>query len=296
MKLILLHGRSQQKYDEKELRENWINALKSGLKKNNLELNIDEEDIIFPYYGKLLMELIDHRNSSDQVIEKGTGEVDDKFADFANELLTEVARSKGISDQKIAEIAGIDVKEKGVRNKDWFIYILRAIDSESSGAEFALRLFTNDVFHYLTNPIIGGKINEFVATHLPEPATHCVWVGHSLGSVISYNILSKYKTRNINEFITVGSPLGMKVIKKHLEAPLLMPPCSVNGWYNAFDKNDSVSLFPLEKPHFTINPAITNNGMVLNDTPDKHGISGYLSDKNVALRIYEALSKQDAPK
>jgi len=70
-----------------------------------------------------------------------------------------------------------------------------------------------------------------------------------------------------------------------------MPSCLVSGWYNAFDKNDSVSLFPLENPHFTTNPAITNNGKVLNDTSEKHGSTGYLGDKDVALRIYKALNK-----
>lgn len=50
-----------------------------------------------------------------------------------------------------------------------------------------------------------------------------MWIGHSLGSVISYNILSKYKIKNIKEIITVGSPLGMKVIKRNLESPLLNP-------------------------------------------------------------------------
>lgn len=289
MKLVLLHGRSQQKFNEKNLKDQWIAALKEGLQKNGLSLNISKEDIIFPYYGKMLMKLIDDRNSyQEDVIEKGSNGVDPEFALFCSEFLGQVAVNANITDDKIAAIGNIAVTEKGPQNWPWVLAILRAIDSESDFGQDTLWAITNDVYHYLKNPFIRKTINEFVTSFLPDEK--CVWVGHSLGTVISYDILSKYNIPNINEIISVGSPLGMKVIKRNLESPLLMPPCSINGWYNAFDKNDTVSLFPLSKPNFTTDPIITNFEGVKNDTKNKHGITGYLKDKEVALRIYNALT------
>ncbi|MEJ5049361.1 hypothetical protein WH221_05945 [Chryseobacterium culicis] len=291
MKLVLLHGRSQQNKEEAKLKEEWIDSLERGLQKSGLTLNLSEDDIIFPYYGNLLIDLIDNRNNYQKdVIEKGAGGLDPEYAAFCSQFLEEVAINAGISDQQIAEFSKISITEKGPLNWPWVLAMLRKIDSEYSFGQSTLWAFTNDVFHYLKNPIIRRKIDDFVKSFLPEE--ECVWVGHSLGSVISYNILSTYKAKTIKEIITLGSPLGMKVIKKNLKSPLIMPLCSTNGWYNAFDKNDTVSLFPLIDPHFYTDPAITNNGKVLNDTSNKHGITGYLKDKEVALRIYNALTNK----
>ncbi|QRY55978.1 hypothetical protein [Sphingobacterium siyangense] len=292
MKLVLLHGRSQQDRDEVELKQEWIAALNEGLKKSKLSLDLSEEDIIFPYYGKMLMKLINDRDSfQENVVKKGSGGIDPEFAHFCADFLGTVAANAGITDQRIAELSELDVTEKGPQNWPWVLAILRAIDSESDFAQATLWAITNDVFHYLRNPVIRKTIDDFVAKSLPKEGEKCVWVGHSLGSVITYNILSKYKIKNIKEIITIGSPLGMKVIKRNLESPLLNPPCSVSGWYNAFDKKDAVSLFPLESPYFTTDPTITNYNKVLNGTSNKHGIEGYLNDKEVALRIYNAITK-----
>ncbi|MDH5033743.1 hypothetical protein [Chryseobacterium cucumeris] len=290
MKLVLLHGRSQQNKEEAKLKEEWIDSLEQGLQKSGLTLNLSEDDIIFPYYGNLLIDLIDNRNNYQKdVIEKGAGGVDPEYAAFCSQFLGEIAANAGITDKQIADASDISITEKGPLNWPWILAMLRKIDSESSFGQATLWTFTNDVFHYLKNPIIRSRIDDFVKSFIPKE--ECVWVGHSLGSVISYNILSTYATNTIKEIITVGSPLGMKVIKSNLKSPLVMPPCSNNGWYNAFDKNDTVSLFPLEDPHFYTDPVITNNGKVLNDTSNKHGITGYLKDKEVALRIYNALIK-----
>jgi hypothetical protein len=60
-------------------------------------------------------------------------------------------------------------------------------------------------------------------------------------------------------------------------------------WFNAFDPRDAVALYPLDTEHFDVEPSIENKADVRNDTPNCHGISGYLSDKDVARRIYDAL-------
>ena len=62
------------------------------------------------------------------------------------------------------------------------------------------------------------------------------------------------------------------------------------GWFNAMDQRDVVALYPLDGTHFPIDPAIENKTDVDNDTENRHGISGYLTDKVVAKRIYDALA------
>ena len=66
-------------------------------------------------------------------------------------------------------------------------------------------------------------------------------------------------------------------------------PAGVGVWFNAMDPDDVVSLYPLEPPHFPVTP-IENYTEVDNQTPNQHGIVGYLNDSEVAKRIHAALA------
>jgi hypothetical protein len=56
------------------------------------------------------------------------------------------------------------------------------------------------------------------------------------------------------------------------------------------DPRDVVALYPLEKGHFDIDKPIKNVTDVVNDTENRHGISGYLGDARVARMIHQALT------
>ena len=75
----------------------------------------------------------------------------------------------------------------------------------------------------------------------------CALVGHSLGSIVRYNILRDNPNLKIPKYITVSSPLGLKSVKSYLKTPIKMPECVRHGWYNANDDRDVVALNPLDK-------------------------------------------------
>ena len=59
------------------------------------------------------------------------------------------------------------------------------------------------------------------------------------------------------------------------------------------DERDVVALYPLDPTHFPIAPSvppINNKQDVDNNTENHHGITGYLSDPEVAQTIYAALN------
>lgn len=60
-------------------------------------------------------------------------------------------------------------------------------------------------------------------------------------------------------------------------------------WYSAFDSRDVAGLYPLDAHNFAIEPPIENQVSVDTFTDNRHGISGYLSDRDVARKIDEAL-------
>jgi hypothetical protein len=118
-----------------------------------------------------------------------------------------------------------------------------------------------------------------------------VVVGHSLGSIVSYDLLRRDGQAlgwQVPLYVTVGSPLSVNAIKQGL-APIDFPGC-VQHWFNAMDRRDILALHPLDAAHFDVSPGIENRIDVSNDTGNNHhGISGYLSDQQVALHTSKAL-------
>jgi hypothetical protein len=288
MNLIFVHGRAQGEFDEKDLRDEWIATLKQGLAKSGLMLPIPEENIKFPYYGKLLDQLvIDYDTPVKEIVQKGAAGQETKDARFIHDLLKEVADNANISNEQIAEENPELVTEKSPLNWGWVQAILRAIDTHTPWGESSIKQFTYDVFLYLTINEIKNEINRKVKKALNDEP--CVVVGHSLGTVVSYNLLRDIDSLKICKFITVGSPLGLNAVKRYLRTPIMMPKSVKNGWFNAYDDRDVVALNALDESHFNIDPAIENKSNVKNHTDNRHGIKGYLDDKDVAKQIYDAL-------
>ncbi len=157
------------------------------------------------------------------------------------------------------------------------------------GSSTSIAIFTSDVYQYLRNPGIRDQIEEGIRKAI-EP-TPTVVVAHSLGTVVAYNLLRRDGAVNkwqIPVFVTLGCPLAVTAIRKAL-TPNKHPEC-VGHWFNAMDNRDIVALYPLDTTNgWDIKPAIENETDVKNPTENRHGISGYLSDRHVAQRIYEAL-------
>jgi hypothetical protein len=292
MKLVFIHGRSQEKKDSSALRNEWIEAFEKGLKKNNLTLPLSLQ-IVLPYYGDKLYDLVntdDVGKEIEGVISKGSADGDD--LEFFYEFLTQVAQGASVTESDIlAKYDGNHI-EKGPTNWKWVLAIIRAIDAKTPFGNNTLKLFTYDVFLYLTSPGISETIHQIVNSAID--AEPCVVVGHSLGSIIGYNILSAAKNGCVHKYFTLGSPLGIKSINTKLSYPLQMPRCISKGWYNAYDIHDVVALNPIDKKHFNLlpdgaNDAVTNYGKVNNWTNNRHGIAGYLDDAVVALELYKNL-------
>jgi pimeloyl-ACP methyl ester carboxylesterase len=125
-----------------------------------------------------------------------------------------------------------------------------------------------------------------------------VVVGHSLGSVVAYDLLTALPgTYRVRQFITAGSPLGMPVVQRHLlgadGGPKAAVPAAVprrsNGWLNAYDVLDFVALLhPLAGEFAETVPGQVTDERTHNAT-GPHSISDYLADPDVAGPIGRAL-------
>ena len=293
--LVFVHGRSQQYKDSAALKAEWVEAFRAGLRKLNRDLPIPEDRIRFPYYGQTLWDLVQGCPEDEvaEVIVRGDG-ADEPHKQFVREFIEEVRQQNGITDEQLREVGGQQVIEKGPQNWEWVQTILKALDRFVPGASGAsVALFTNDVYKYLRNPglqnVVDSAVRQAFAANVPT-----VVVGHSLGSVVAYNVLRREGQAlgwKVPLFVTVGAPLGVKVIRTAM-APNKHPSCAAQ-WFNALDERDVVALYPLNEKHFPVTPAIENKTNVDNPTPNRHGIIGYLSDPEVARRIHDALIAAD---
>jgi hypothetical protein len=287
-----VHGRSQEKEDALALKQKWIGAFKKGLAKSGLQVPIAESDIKFPYYGQTLYDLVSDvaPDKVAEIVVKGAGE-DRAQAAFLESVLNAVLDKAGITEAQVESLVGGDVVEKGLQNKGWVLGLLRAIDRFVPGASGAsIALVTSDVYQYLRNPGLRDTIEDGVLQALTNE-TPMVVVGHSLGTVVCYNMLRRDGRKSgwqVPLLMTLGSPLGIGAIRDSL-APIRSPE-SVKSWVNAYDPSDAVALYALDKTYFKVTPAIENLAHVHNSTDNRHGISGYLDDQIVARRIYDALT------
>lgn len=289
--LVFIHGRSQENRDAAELKDEWIAAWTEGLAKNKLEPPIDESEIRFPYYGQALYDLVKGRPLDEvaAVIVRGS-DANEAVATFVREVVLEVQKWAGISDDQVQRLADKQIVERGVLNWEWVQTVLKALDNHVLGASgAAVSIATRDVYLYLRNLGFQNLIDNGVRAAF-TPGVETVVVGHSLGALVSYNLLRMYGESlgwKVPLFVTVGAPLAIRVIRDSL-VPTQHPKC-VTKWFNAMDERDVVALYPLAVPRFRVSPEIENKTDVVNPTSNHHGISGYLSDAEVAKRIYDAL-------
>ena len=235
------------------------------------------------------------REEASAIIVRGDG-IDYEERRFISAVLEEVGKRRGITSEQLVEISGPQILDRGVLNWAWVQALLSALDRHvpyASGATIAL--FTHDVYQYLKNSSVREAIDEGVAAAFDQ-SVEAVVVGHSLGTVVAYNLLrmqGHLTNWKVPLFVTLGSPLGVREIQRTLRAfaPVRCPQC-VSDWFNALDARDVVALYELTAQSFPLNPAspaINDYAGVRNTTDNRHGIAGYLNDEVVAKRIYQAL-------
>ena len=118
MKLIMVHGRSQEGKDPAALKKDWLDALAYGLARANRTLPT-MTTVEFPFFGDDLAQLVKATNTplSGDVHAKGTAT--DNEQELRGEILMDIAASVGLTEADIArEFAG-KPQEKGPQNWEW---------------------------------------------------------------------------------------------------------------------------------------------------------------------------------
>jgi hypothetical protein len=285
-RLLLVHGRGQAGLNPDALKSEWMATLQRGATALGRTVPADL-DVAFPFYGDVLDRYTRDLNiplTSD--IQARGAAVDEKYLQFQADFAEGARKNAGITDAQIEAEFGDKPGERGPLNWAWVQATLRALDKSGVGAGKALETFTRDVYLYTTRAGLRDDIDAIVAEKLTVEPT--VVIGHSLGSVVAFSVLRKdTRALKVPIYVTVGCPLAVRSIRDEFR-PLRWPKPATR-WYNAFDRRDTVALYPLDAANFPVQHAIDNYGEVKNTTDNHHGIVGYLDDPDVAKHILDGL-------
>jgi hypothetical protein len=307
MKLVFVHGRAQNGRSSKEIVAEWLTALNQGLSIARLD-RLDVEPVA-PYYGDALLSFRDEARRGLALDATPRGPADDGYRKFLGEYADAVSRSLPIDDSRLARRGFLsnqqrlvssgragdfklrtarsqdDIFERGPENWSWVIAIVRSLDDLFPGlSRGGIELVLRDVYVYCTDTSFRKSIDASVKAALPSGPS--IVIGHSLGSVVAYNVLHATNAA-VAHFITVGSPLAIKAIKERLPVAPQRPP-GVAEWYNARDPADIVALNPLTATCFPTHPQVANNDAITNSSENHHHISGYLGHRDIAAYVGRA--------
>lgn len=283
MRILFIHGRAQEEFEEAALQETWTNALHLSFADAQLpfpkNLTID-----FVYYAKELIQQLDRYNQAiedGQYVFRGAG-VWEKLLNFEQEFIVDIAENAKIDKHKAQEEFGESTLERGWGNNPVATYLLRAIDNQLHGlANYSIRAKASDVGAYLVVPGVREAINGMVMDRLTDEPT--IIIAHSLGTIVAYNVLKaiEHLEHQIPLLITLGSPLGVKSVQRQIVGRLRHPSALQGAWHNIYDPLDIVALNPLDEDNFNISPKI-NNYPIENLSENRHGIVHYLSHPQLA--------------
>jgi hypothetical protein len=284
MRLLFVHGIAQGGRNPETVKSEWLSSLEKGLNRAGVakpaDLTID-----LPFFGDDLDRFVAEMNvpTPEQIVAKGANP-DEAYASFREDMTEQMRRGANISAAEVQTEMGTNVVDKGPQNWRWVQAIIRVLDRRVPAVSgWSIERFLQEVFVYIKYEHVRAAIDKIVSDMLLNDTA--VIVGHSLGSVISYNIL-RARSGKAPLFVTVGSPLAIAPIRTSLQK-LINP--ATRGWYNALDPADVVALYPLDAKNFNVLPAITNYAKVKNWTENRHGIIGYLDDAEVAKAIHAGL-------
>lgn len=299
--LIFVHGINNEDLSVTDIQSLWVGALRRGLgtPANSWWGSVN---IRTAYYADVLDEAEKAWGISSATVTPMS--VDSPDQDFAPDdvaaLYLEMQHTRDITDAAVAaRLDPSDTSMAAVRmgsgiHKRWLKAIARALEDIVPGAAQGMaELFLRQAAAYLFKPGLFDQINSLVQNQVFNSVGsfgQTVVVSHSLGTVVSYVVLRKMmEDHPLPMFVTLGSPLGIKIVKKRINQPYITPP-PAKIWINGSDPEDFVALYP-ELNVDTFGPAqIKNHSKLDNGYNNPHDIAKYLEQPLIAQAIAGTLA------
>jgi hypothetical protein len=278
-RVVVVHGVGQQIEGSLTLHDRFFSALAEGM--SRVGGSVQPDDVVFASYGDFFRPL-------GEVLAYGPAfGPQDVEAGYETELLRALWQRAAETDPRVVPP---DVEVLG-RAPIWASRAVAALSGSRYFAGVSDRFLIGDlkqVRWYLTDPNLRSAIQHAVADFIDDDTS--VVVGHSLGSVVAYEVLCACPRPAVRSFVTLGSPLGLpNLIFDRLQPKPRPPgaevrgywPGSVQTWTNVADAGDIVAAVLDLRPLFgaAIKQVRVHNG------PHAHDMRPYLTEKLTGAAI-----------
>jgi pimeloyl-ACP methyl ester carboxylesterase len=151
-------------------------------------------------------------------------------------------------------------------------------------SERMLAFWLRQVRGYLRDPQVRAAVQQRLLAAVSGDTR--VVVAHSLGSVIAYEVLCAHPEWTVTDFVTLGSPLGVRhIIYDRLRPSPGMWP-HVDRWTNISDAADFVALQPRLRDLF--GPRVAD--LAIDNGVSAHAVARYLSAKETGAAVGAAFA------
>ncbi|MFE7277591.1 hypothetical protein [Streptomyces sp. NPDC057623] len=241
---IGIHGIGKEQLGRRQMLVDWAPALGDGLERAaGRPVDLPPFDLVY-YADVFLKACADGRKSKGPIPGlEDTGawlaDPDDKTeADELLEAVAEIVTAEDIAASQAAPPKGYTRVPKP------FQTVVRAADWRyGPGAALLFVGALRQVRRYLGDGVLKQEVDDRVDAAVPEDCR--VLVGHSLGSVVAFEYLRRHGRRRLDLLVTLGSPLGLRVVRSRMPNPrygaVRRLPAGTRAWVNVLDPRDPVT-------------------------------------------------------
>lgn len=278
--LVYVHGAGESTSDGR----GWIDDIARALQRCGYDIDEDRlaERTVSPSYTTHLQEHVAPTGS------QGFGDLPTRRASSSHEARADFAERQLALTQSLPPDFPAD--EAIVRT------LRRAAGNDRLVGAFARRRVP-DAARYAESEARREAVRRAVAIALDGVSGEIVLVGHSLGSVIALDLLSRLPENvQVSRFVTIGSPLGLPIFKDLVAtwAPAF-PYDATETWINFYDPDDPVTGGSGVANAITkaggpdVVDHVVENGSVVSN----HGSTRYLDHLVVAHHLGPVLAPSD---
>lgn len=268
-RVVCVHGVGQQLGGEESLLGSWRPALHDGLRRVGSH-QLPYGEVAMAFYGDLF-----RLPGQPLAVGEPRYTADDVGEGFETELL--LGWWEAVAEVDAAVVPpGADTLVRTPRSVQ---AALRALSRSRFFSGLALRGLVGalkQTSRYLQEPEVRSAARKRVLAALGDDTR--VVVAHSLGSVVAYEALCSAPGHRVRALVTLGSPLGLRMIFDRLSPapdPLgAWPGGDGLAWTNVVDHGDVVALVKDLRPCF--GPRV--DGVVVHNGAHAHDATVYLTD------------------
>lgn len=238
--IVAIHGIFQEQLGAHQLLRPWNDALQDGLEAAGGR-GVPAPEFAMAYYGRLFLT----QDDAGRPVTKGPSVIHDASNVRAIDELDLDSEEEAFLTAAAFELHEVTSPDQAKARVPAAARPLTRLLAQRVDGRMTLSFVSalRQVRLYLTDDGLATQARAEVE-HIVADGCR-VLVGHSLGSVVAFEVLALRPDLEVDTLITLGSPLAMKTVASRLRAGTADAdwalPGGVRRWVNAYDEGDAVS-------------------------------------------------------